>query len=214
MRVGLENDVQLDPSLADIYDPVAYLTCLNLLRYTSTRRLADSRLVPEAAVAMPHLSRDHKTYVFSLRRGLRFSNGSPVTAANYAAAIQRILNPAMRSPGAQGIADIIASVRARRLRLTVTLKRPAGDFLARVGALSFACPIPSDLPVNQPGSTCDYAPARTSSVRTGRTASSCCDETRTTAAAGAADPRRSTSASAPRRPSFWQRWNEGGSTTR
>jgi peptide/nickel transport system substrate-binding protein len=151
MRVGLENDVQLDPSLADIYDPVAYLTCLKLLRYTSTRRLADSRLVPEAAVAMPHISRDHKTYVFTLRRGLRYSDGSPVTAANYAAAIRRILNPSMRSPGVQGIADIIASVRARRLRLTVPLKRPAGDFLARVGALSFACPIPTDLPVNPAG---------------------------------------------------------------
>jgi len=150
MRVGLESDVQLDPSLADIYDPAAYLTCLKLLRYTSTRRLADSRLVPEAAVAMPHLSRDHKTYVFTLRRRLRFSDGSPVTAANYAAAIRRILNPAMRSPGAQGIPDI-ASVRASRLKLTVTLKRPAGDFLARVGALSFACPIPTDLPVNPAG---------------------------------------------------------------
>lgn len=150
MRIGLESDVQLDPSLADLYDPVTTLTCAKLLRFRSTRRLVDTRLQPEVAARMPQVSSNGKTYVFTLRRGFRFSDGSPVAAANYAAAFRRILNPAMRSPNAQAFPDV-ASVKARGRKLTVTLRRPAGDFPARVAGFSFVCPIPTDLPVDPDG---------------------------------------------------------------
>jgi peptide/nickel transport system substrate-binding protein len=150
LHVALESDVQVDPALAPLYDSVADLTCLKLLSFTSARRPQDARLVPDAAVAFPRISHDGRTYVFTLRRGLRFSDGSPVTAANYRAGILRVLSPSMRSPNAQGIPDV-TRVEARGRRLTITLKQPAGDFLARVAGFSFVCPVPTDLPVDATG---------------------------------------------------------------
>src|SRR5439155_5317031 len=38
-------------------------------------------------------SKDHKSVVFNLRKGVRFSDGSPLTAADVAFSITRALNP-------------------------------------------------------------------------------------------------------------------------
>ena len=48
------------------------------------------RLLPEAAAAFPSISNDGLTYVFTIRPGLRFADGSPLTAAAYARAIGRV----------------------------------------------------------------------------------------------------------------------------
>ena len=75
----------LDPGLAYVTNDweVLYSTGLNLVNFPNKAGQAGSQLFPEAAKAFPTFSKNGKTITFHLRSGLRFSDGSPVTAASY-----------------------------------------------------------------------------------------------------------------------------------
>src|SRR5207302_1428090 len=73
---------------------------LSELLYSGLVRLDSSyHVVPDAASSYS-VSRDHRTYTFHLRSGLRFSNGDPVRAQDFVFAINRSLTPALKSPSA------------------------------------------------------------------------------------------------------------------
>jgi len=55
------------------------------------------QIVPWGATALPTITGGGKVYTFHLRSGMTFSDGEPVTAADYALGIERILNPATKS---------------------------------------------------------------------------------------------------------------------
>jgi oligopeptide transport system substrate-binding protein len=74
-----------------------------LLTYDYLARPA--KLMPNAAVSLPTVSDDGRTYTFAIRRGIYFAddpvfNGRPreLTAADYAYSIRRFLDPKNRSP--------------------------------------------------------------------------------------------------------------------
>ena len=139
-----------------------YATCEPLLGYPDAPAPAGWQLVPEAAVAWPAVSPDGRTFTFTITPGLRFSPPSdqPVTAATFKYTIERALSPAL-GPGAPavfvasdiagvpayraGSSDHISGIRAVGDTLTITLVRPAADFLERL-ALSYFCPAPSGTP--------------------------------------------------------------------
>jgi ABC-type transport system substrate-binding protein len=138
------------PSLVAATWGVADASCAMLLRYpVSSPPVVRYDLVPEVATALPALSRDGKTYMFTIRKGFRFSTGAPVTAANYAAAIKRVLDPAMNSPGAQYLQDV-ASVNADGAQLVIRLKRKVPDFPART-TMPYFCPVPTNLDIDPEG---------------------------------------------------------------
>lgn len=154
LRVGVEaeSDLPREPSLADLYDPLTTATCAKLVDFTSELQLGHFKLYPEVASRLPSISSDGRTYVFTIRRGFRFSDGSPITAANYAAAFRRIVDPAMHSPNEYAFPDLkLKDVSSHGRQLVVTLRKPSGDFLARVAGLPFVCPIPTDLPTDPEG---------------------------------------------------------------
>ena len=101
LRVGLLDDPRLDYAVTFDADSwaIAYATCANLMTYPDRGGQAGARPYPEGAAAYPKVSRDGKTYTFRVRAGLRFQTGAPLTAANYAAALRRDLDPATQSPG-------------------------------------------------------------------------------------------------------------------
>jgi peptide/nickel transport system substrate-binding protein len=105
--------------------------------------------VPEVAAGYPAVSRDARTYTFTIRKGFRFSTGVPVTAANYAAAIKRVLNPAMSSPAAQYLREVVG-VKAAGNQLMVNLSKRVPDFPARM-TMPYLCPVPTDLPIAPEG---------------------------------------------------------------
>jgi peptide/nickel transport system substrate-binding protein len=139
-----------DPGLA--YDTLAwsmlYQTNLMLLNFPDQNGAAGSKLVPEAATAFPTVSADGKTYTYTIKSGLKFSDGSPVTAAAYQRAIYRSLSPQMKqgSPVAvninldtiiSGASDFVAGktqsisgVKAAGQKLTITLTRPTPYFVS------------------------------------------------------------------------------------
>jgi oligopeptide transport system substrate-binding protein len=87
----------LDPGLAYVTNDwaVLYVTGLNLVNFPNKAGQAGSQLFPEAAKSFPTVSKNGKTITFHLRKGLRFSDGSKVTAKAYQRAWERILSPKM-----------------------------------------------------------------------------------------------------------------------
>jgi peptide/nickel transport system substrate-binding protein len=165
LRIGISPQYpidSLDPALSFL--PGGWLLldaiCARLYTYPDEPSPGSFRLRPE--VASGHsVSKDLRTHTFTLRRGLRFSNGEPVRASAFARAINRVL--AVRSPGAFFMRDIVGAgdvlagkatkasgVVAHGNTLVVRFERPAPDFLART-ALPFFCAVPPWLPPSAEG---------------------------------------------------------------
>jgi ABC-type transport system substrate-binding protein len=107
---GIEN---IDPQRT-YYVPESqyeWLTQRPLLNFAHAEGARGYRLLNEGARNYT-VSRDGRTYTFHLRKGMRFSDGSAVTAANYMHTFLRILNPGVGSPIASFLTDP-ASVNIR-----------------------------------------------------------------------------------------------------
>ena len=148
----------LDPALS--YEApgwqVLYMTNLMLLNYPDKPAPEGSRLVPDAASGFPRVSRDGRTYTFTIRSGLRFSDGSAVTAAAFKRAFERAASQQQGSPaiafmhdvvGAdernEGKAGAVSGVSAKGQVLTIRLKRANPTFLAEIAMPFFAAVKPS-----------------------------------------------------------------------
>ena len=126
-----------------------YVTALKLLDYPDRAFPQGSRLGPSGASRYT-VSRDGRTYTFFIRPGFKFSDGTRVTARNYAYAINRNLDRSLQSPAFQFVADPnatnirgAAAVRAgsarnasgvtvRGNRLTIRLTKSDPTFLAKI----------------------------------------------------------------------------------
>ncbi len=167
MKLNMSNtDVDYsDPTLA--YGAVSwqleYATALRLYNYPDKPAPLGSRLVPEAADGFPVISQDGKTYTITVKDGFKFSDGTPVTAANFAYAINRALSPKMQSPVATFITNIVGAqdvldgkaktasgVTVKGNKITIKLTAADGGLLAKLG-MPFFQAIPTDLPINSKG---------------------------------------------------------------
>ena len=141
-----------------------YATCLKLMNYPDKPGAAGNVLQPEAATGYPLVSENGKTFVFTIRPGLRFNTGESVTAATFAGVFNRNLNPKLQSPavsfmgdvkGAQAVmrgkAKTASGIVAKGNRLSITLVAAAPDFLARA-AMPFFCAVPLNTTVPLTGS--------------------------------------------------------------
>jgi peptide/nickel transport system substrate-binding protein len=156
-----------------------------LVGYPDKPGVAGTKLVPDAAVGFPAVSKDGKTYTFTIRSGWRSNTGQTLTAANFAAALNRDLNPKMQSPaapfitgasgivGAQAVLDgkatTASGIKASGQKLTITLMKPDGSFLSKM-AMDFFSAIPTNLPITADGvnSFPSYGPYYVASRQVGR----------------------------------------------
>ncbi|HEY8769429.1 MAG TPA: ABC transporter substrate-binding protein [Thermoleophilaceae bacterium] len=83
----------LDPALAYSLEAAQahWLIYPGLVTYKHEEGAEGSKLIPAAAQKLPDVSTDGKTYRFQLRKGLRYSDGTPVKASDFEHAIQRSL---------------------------------------------------------------------------------------------------------------------------
>ena len=151
LRVVMPIDLpSLDPALArPLSYATWYATCATLMAFRDAAGSEGLMTRPEAAAGPPKVSRNGRRYVFTVRRGLRFSDGSPLTAANFAWALHRVLNPAMHSYWASVLSDV-RGIKVDRPRLVIELTKPSGDLTTRL-ALPFACPVPLDTRIDPAG---------------------------------------------------------------
>jgi peptide/nickel transport system substrate-binding protein len=167
LRINLsETDFEfLDPSLS--YEAsgwqVLYATNMTLLNYPDKPGAAGTRLTPDAATALPTVSSDGKTYTFTVKSGLKFSDGSPLTAAAFKRAIERAADPNQGSPaiaflhtvvGAdarnENKAKSVSGVTASGQKLTVKLTQNDPTFLAEI-AMPFFGAVKPNTPINPKG---------------------------------------------------------------
>jgi peptide/nickel transport system substrate-binding protein len=79
------------------------------------------KVVPDLAVAMPAITNGGKTWTFKLRKGIKFSNGQPVTVKDVVASFQRIFK--VKSPTSGGFYSGIVGAKACLAKpATCTLK--------------------------------------------------------------------------------------------
>jgi len=107
LRVSQRNEpASLDPATTTLSDEFGLL-----------RALLEGLLVPGAAGEPPRpgaatrfeVSPDGRTYVFHLRPEGRWSDGAPVTAADFVAAYERALRPATASPKAAAFHAVVGA---------------------------------------------------------------------------------------------------------
>jgi oligopeptide transport system substrate-binding protein len=101
----------LDPALAN--DTYSQLIIRQL--YSGLVAFDDNlRIVPDVAAALPSVSPDGKTYTFVLRKGVQFTDGQPVTSADFKYSMERATDPklagsqpASQLPAALYLGDIV-----------------------------------------------------------------------------------------------------------
>jgi peptide/nickel transport system substrate-binding protein len=83
----------LDPGLGattQSYE-ATWIAYTGLLTYAHLSGEAGTKLIPGVAEGLPTVSKDGKTYTFTLRKGLVYSNGAPVKASDFAYTVQRAI---------------------------------------------------------------------------------------------------------------------------
>ncbi|HEY1013507.1 MAG TPA: peptide ABC transporter substrate-binding protein [Herpetosiphonaceae bacterium] len=149
---GISDLASLDPAA-----PTNSLdnTVMGML-YTGLIRLDENLDIQPDGAESWTVSKDGTVYTFAIRPNLRFADGAPVTAGDYAYSINRALAPATASYGApfqlghiKGAAEVVAGTAsaASGVRvvddrtLEITLDGPRGFFLAQLSyPYTFAVP--------------------------------------------------------------------------
>ncbi len=152
----------LDPALSYTihgWEPM-WVVYTPLLTYKRVEGTEGSELIPGLAEALPAVSPDGKTYTLTLRKGLKYSDGTPVKASDFEHSIKRVLN--LESGGApyyeviEGAdaylsggnpdADISGiETNDKTGDITIHLTAPEGAF-SFVLAMNFASLVPGDTP--------------------------------------------------------------------
>jgi ABC-type transport system substrate-binding protein len=128
-----------------------YATAAKLFNYPDKTGAAGSKLVPEVASRFA-VSKNGRTYTFTIRKGFKFSDGKPVTAKNFVWAIKRVMSNGLQSPGKGFVTDPgatdILSYKASGSKLIIKLKKASGQFLSQL-AMPFFQATSTKLPLNK-----------------------------------------------------------------
>jgi peptide/nickel transport system substrate-binding protein len=152
----------LDPALMYTVNAIepSWLVYTPLITYPRTGTDKDSSLIPGLAEEMPTVSEDGTTYELTLRKGLKYSDGSAVKASDFEHAIKRVLNLEsggsaffLGITGAQDFVEAgecngdIAGIETddQSGAITINLDAPDGSF-SHVLSMWFAALVPSDTP--------------------------------------------------------------------
>src|SRR5215212_10638509 len=168
LRVDLTSDFDfIDPALSYFSHgwQMQYATSCKLLSFPDKEANAGgTKVSPEVATSLPTVSRNGKTYTFTLKKTYKFADGTAVTAKNFAYAMNRNLQPKMSSPaidfmgdiaGAQAVMDgkaqTASGIKAlSNTKLRITLTKVAPDFLARL-TMPFFSAVRTNTPVTADG---------------------------------------------------------------
>jgi YVTN family beta-propeller protein len=136
-----------------------------LVAYDHTTGAEGLRLVPDLAMSLPSPADGGRTYTFRLRPGLRYSDGRPVLASDFARGMSRLFR--VSSPGAgfftslaggracarrPAACSLARGVRADDAARTVAFHLATADpyFLPKL-TLGFVVPIPPGTPTREVG---------------------------------------------------------------
>jgi peptide/nickel transport system substrate-binding protein len=147
--------------------PVLSLAYDGLVAYRRIPGAGGSTLVADLARSIPQPADGGRTYTFELRRGLRFSDGTPVRPEDFRASIERMVRLAGQlAPsyadvvGAEGCSprrcDLAKGIEtdAAARTITIHLRRPDAEFMHKL-----ATPLAYVLPAGTPAAIIRRRPA-------------------------------------------------------
>jgi peptide/nickel transport system substrate-binding protein len=135
-----------------------YDTYIPLLTYAHDEGEAGSKIVPGLAESLPQVTDGGRTYTLKLRKGLKYSDGTPVKASDFKASIERMFK--LNSSGSpyyaviagaeefqEGKAGEISGIEVddKTGGIVIHLTAPQGTF-SDLLALLFAAPVPAGTP--------------------------------------------------------------------
>lgn len=169
----------LDPALSYTQEGLTamYDTYIPLLTYARANGQEGGKVVPGLAEDMPKISNGGKTYTLTLRKGLKYSDGTPVKASDFRYALERVL--ALNSPASGSYLGIVGAEQFQKTKkggisgiktddktgkITIDLTAPLGTFTNELGLL-YAAPVPQSTPLknttaNPPPATGPYVIAK------------------------------------------------------
>ncbi|MEP6978811.1 MAG: ABC transporter substrate-binding protein [Thermoleophilia bacterium] len=154
---GLSYTVDGWSILWNVYQP--------LLGYKHVGGPDGATLVPALAESLPTVSSDGLTYKLKLRSGLKYSDGSPVKASDFAATIERLFK--LDSPGVGFFTNIVGADTYAKTKtgkisgittddatgdITIKLTAQQGDFTS-ILATEFAAIVPANTPAKDQSTT-------------------------------------------------------------
>jgi peptide/nickel transport system substrate-binding protein len=151
---------ELDPTIAYTAEALTamYATYLPLLTYAHEDGEAGAKVVPALAESLPKISDGGKTYTLSLRKGVKYSDGTPVKASDFTSTIERIFK--LNSPGSSFYMGIVGAEKFAETKqggipgietndktgeIVIHLTQPRGPFTNEL-ALLYSALLPGDTP--------------------------------------------------------------------
>ncbi len=166
----------LDPQLSYTAEgwTAMYNTYIPLLTYAHVTGKAGSEVIPGLAESLPKVTNGGKTYTLQLRKGLKYSDGTPVKASDFKSSIERMFK--VDSGGSPFYTDIAGAAQFQKTKsggiegikpndatgeIVIDLIKPRGTFESEL-AMPFAAVVPADTPdedqsPNPPPATGPYA---------------------------------------------------------
>ncbi len=147
---------------------VYQMTYDGLVKFKQAAGTEGFDIVPSIAEEIPQATNDNKTYVFKIRKGIKFSNGKEVTPADVVASFQRIFK--VKGPttgsfynGIVGADKCIADAATCTLEggvvadeaagtVTINLTAPDSEIFSKL-AVPHASILPADAPLADAGTT-------------------------------------------------------------
>ncbi|MEU8875980.1 ABC transporter substrate-binding protein [Streptomyces javensis] len=104
----------------------------------------DSHLLPGAGLAdMPVVSKDGRTYTFTLRSGLTFTDGSVLDSTDVKYSIDKILDPATKAVARTSLSAVKSVSAPDKRQIVIKLRKPDASLLAALSSVNSAI-LPSD----------------------------------------------------------------------
>jgi len=167
-RIAYDQGIDfLDPGLSYTVEGwgIMWNVYLPLLGYKHVNGPDGATLVPYLAQDMPTVTNGGKTYEFTLRKGLKYSDGTAVKASDFKATIERDFK--IDSPGVGFFGNIVGADQFGKTKkgdisgiqtddatgkITINLMAPQGDF-EYILATEFAAPLPANTPAKDQSTT-------------------------------------------------------------
>ena len=160
-RIAYDTGIDfLDPGLSYTVEgwSIMWNVYLPLVGYKHVNGPDGATIVPYLAQSLPKITAGGKTYTLTLRKGLKYSDGTPVKASDFRAAIERDYK--VDSPGVGFFSNIVGADQFSKTKkghitgitandktgqITIKLMQPQGDFLNILGT-TFAALVPASAP--------------------------------------------------------------------
>jgi len=147
----------LDPGLSYTTEGwgIMWNVYLPMLGYKHVNGPDGATIVPYLAQNLPTVTNGGKTYTMTMRKGIKYSDGTTVKPSDFKATIERDFK--IDSPGVGFFGNIVGVDKAKTSgisgitaddstgKITINLTAPQGDF-ENILATEFAAPLPADTP--------------------------------------------------------------------